>query len=49
MPGTGFENDADGYDPQDQSEAFDETNFTDDEETGEARSFDRRRRLRTPA
>lgn len=25
MPGTDFENDADGYDPQDQSEAFDES------------------------
>jgi len=39
MPGTNFENDADGYDPQDQSEAFDETNFIDGEETGQARSF----------
>ena len=39
MPGTNFENDADGYDPQDQSEAFDETNFTDGEDTSHARSF----------
>jgi hypothetical protein len=39
MPGTNFENDADGYDPQDQSEAFDETNFTDGGDAGEVRSF----------
>jgi len=39
MPGTDFENDADGYDPQDQSEAFDETNFTDGGDAGEVRSF----------
>ena len=39
MPGTNFENDSDGYDPQDQSEAFDETNFTDGGDAGEVRSF----------
>jgi hypothetical protein len=39
MPGTNFENDADGYDPQDQSEAFDETNYTDGGDAGEVRSF----------
>ena len=39
MPGTNFENDTDGYDPQDQSEAFDETNFTDGGDAGEVRSF----------
>ena len=39
MPGTNFENDTDGYDPQDQSETFDETNFTDGGDTGEARSY----------
>jgi hypothetical protein len=39
MPGTNFENDAEGYDPQDQSEAFDETNFTDGGDAGEVRSF----------
>lgn len=39
MPGTDFENDADGYDPQDQSEAFDETNFTDGGDVGEGRSY----------
>ena len=39
MPGTDFENDTDGYDPQDQSEAFDETNFTDGGDAGEVRTF----------
>lgn len=39
MPGTNFENDAEGYDPQDQSEAFDETNSTDGGDAGEVRSF----------
>lgn len=39
MPGTNFENDADSYDPQDQSETFDETNFTDGGDAGEVRSF----------
>ena len=39
MPGTNFENDTDGYDPQDQSEAFDETNFTDGGDAGEVRSY----------
>jgi hypothetical protein len=39
MPGTNFENDADGYDPQDQSEVFDETNSTDGGDAGEVRSF----------
>ena len=39
MPGTNFENDADGYDPQDQAETFDETNLTDGGDTGEVRSF----------
>ena len=40
MPGTNFENDADGYDPQDQSEAFDETHSTDSGDAGEVRSFE---------
>ena len=39
MPGTDFENDSDGYDPQDQAEAFDETNSTDGGDAGEVRSF----------
>lgn len=39
MPGTKFENDAEGYDPQDQSETFDETNSTDGGDAGEVRSF----------
>lgn len=39
MPGTNFENDSDGYDPQDQAEAFDETNSTDGGDAGEVRSF----------
>lgn len=39
MPGAHFENDADGYDPQDQSEVFDETNSTDGGDAGEVRSF----------
>lgn len=39
MPGTNFENDSDGYDPQDQAETFDETNFTDGGDAGEVRSF----------
>ncbi|TAL36175.1 hypothetical protein [Phenylobacterium sp.] len=39
MPGTNFENDSDGYDPQDQAEVFDETNSTDSGDTGEVRSF----------
>jgi len=39
MPGANFENDTDGYDPQDQSEVFDETNFTDGGDAGEARSY----------
>jgi len=39
MPGTNFENDADGYDPQDQAETFDETNLIGDGDTGEVRSF----------
>lgn len=39
MPGTDFENDTDGYDPQDQAETFDETNFTDGGDAGEVRSF----------
>ena len=39
MPGTDFENDSDGYDPQDQAEAFDETNSTDGGDVGEVRSF----------
>lgn len=40
MPGSHFENDSEGYDPQDQSEAFDETHSTDSGDTGEVRSFD---------
>lgn len=39
MPGAHFENDTDGYDPQDQAEVFDETNLTDGGDAGEARSF----------
>jgi len=39
MPGKNFESDADGYDPQDQAETFDEANLTGDGDTGEVRSF----------
>ena len=39
MPGTHFESDADGYDPQDQAETFDETKLIGDGDTGEVRSF----------
>ena len=38
MPGTSFDSDAD-FDPQDQAEAFDETNTTDGGDTGEVRSY----------
>ena len=39
MPGTNFESDADGYDPQDRAETFDEANLTGDGDSGEVRSF----------
>ena len=39
MPGSNFKNDAEGFDPQDQSETFDETNSTDGGDAGEVRSF----------
>ncbi|HEY9219658.1 MAG TPA: hypothetical protein VIO94_16540 [Phenylobacterium sp.] len=39
MPGTSFDSDA-NFDPQDQAEALDDTNFSDEEENSELRTFE---------
>ena len=40
MPGTNFENDSEGYDPQDQAEALDETQTAGDDSPAEMRTFE---------